>query len=530
MPPPGHPRDLLLASRLEPDAVSAILAPYRFLDPAAVDADLQRIADAPLARRLLAEIVSALLAAAGDSADPDQALSLFERFARAALNRDQLLSYLADDPRTIDLLMRTFGASPFMAEILIRDPASFYWLADPEVLGRPRALDRLREDLSHLLAPLRTHASRLDALRRLKRREILHIGVRDLAALSTVEQTIGALSTLADVLIQGACAACASELRQSHCEPPTDAPDPLGFAVIALGKLGGGELNFSSDVDLFYVAATADELPALAAALRVPLPDFHDRLARALTTALSSATNEGYVFRVDLRLRPEGRAGALVQTLPMLKEYYGSRGATWERLALVKARHVAGDVELARRFLEASEGFVYERGLDSAALADVRELKARIDQQMAERGQTLTHVKLGLGGIREIELIVQALQLAFGRGNPELRTPGTLAALAALAAAGHLRPEECATLVAAYLFLRDVENKLQMVHDTQSHQLPDAPLDRRRCALRLGYRDAPGRDAGEALMADYRTRTSSVSALFRRLFDPTNASRFVSAR
>ena len=526
--PPSHPRDLLLAPELEPATATAILSAYGFRDTARADADLQRIADDPLARRLLAEVVETLLSAAAESADPDQALSLFERFARAAVNRAQLLRYLDAQPRVLELLARTFGASPFMAEILIRDPGFLYWIADPSALATARTAAQIRSDLDAVLAPLHSDALRLDALRQLRRRELLHIGVRDLARLATVEQTNSALSTLAEVLIQAACEICTAGLRSRYLRNPAsaDPPNPSGFCVVGLGKLGGGELNFSSDVDLLYVAATADERPDLADALAIPLSEFHDRLARALTAALSDATNEGHVFRVDLRLRPEGRSGTLVQTLPVLGQYFATRAVTWERLAFVKAWPVAGDASIAKQFLDQAAAFAYSGGLDDAGLADVREIKVRIDRKMADRGQTLTHVKLGFGGIREIELIAQSLQVAFGGENLALRQRGTLAALAALTQAGLLESDEYALLAAAYRFLRDVENKLQMVHDTQSHELPETADGLRLCALRLGYRDDGDRSAGDALIADYRSHTGAVNALFRRLFDPAVPSRF----
>ena len=530
--PPGHPRDLLLAPQLEPAAAATILSAYGVRDTTRADADLQSIADDPQARLLLAEIVEALLGAAAESADPDQALSFFERFTRAAVNRAQLLSYLGADPRAVELLARTFGASPFMAEILIRDPEYLYWVADSAVLATARTAAQLRDDLGDMLTPLHGHALRLDALRQVRRRELLHIGVRDLARLTTVAETNAALSTLAEVLIQAACEICVADLRSRYLLDPAaaDAHGSAGFAVIALGKLGGGELNFSSDVDLLYVAATAEERPDLARGLGISLSEFHDRLARSLTAALSETTNEGHVFRVDLRLRPEGRSGALVQTLPTLRQYFATRGATWERLAFVKAWPVAGDAAVAAQFLEDAATFVYDRGLDDAGLADMREMKARIERKMADRGQTLPHVKLGSGGIREIELMAQALQVAFGRENRKLRQRGTIAALSALAQAGLLRPEEHASLTAAYRFLRDVENKLQMVHDTQSHELPDSAEEQRACALRLGYRDAEGNSAGHALLADYRFHTTAVSALFQRFFNPTDPSRFAMDR
>ncbi len=517
---PLGPRDLLLAPRLAPGAAAAILEPIGFEDPAAADADLQRIADEPQTRRLLAGVVEELLRCVAASADPDRALSLTERFVRAGVNRVQLLGFLKNAPRTIELLARTFGASPFMAEILIRDPGDFYWLADPSVLEAPRTREERRRDLSQVMLPLRTHEHRLEALRIFKRREILHIGVRDLLRLATVDETLTALSELAEVLIAGALDACQRSLVESLAVGPAEDRGHArnGFAVIGMGKLGGGELNFSSDVDLIYVSVDEARPGEPAAGLSVSLPEFFERLARALTNALSAATPEGSVYRVDLRLRPEGRSGGLVTPLSALGDYYRTRGATWERLALLKAWPVAGDFELARQFLERVQPFVFASGFDARALGDLREMKERIDRAVSQRDQTRTDVKLGLGGIREIELIVQTFELAMGEQNPRLRQRATLPGLAALAEAGLLSPEEHGELAQAYRFLRDVENKLQMVHDVQRHALPAEPRELQRCARRLGYRDSPDGSARDSLMRDYERHTGRVNALFRQLF------------
>jgi glutamate-ammonia-ligase adenylyltransferase len=415
-----------------------------------------------------------------------------------------------------------------MAEILIRDPGYLYWLTDPQVLERSRARDERRRDLSEMIAPLRTDEHRLEALRIFKRRELLHIGVRDLLRLATVDETVAALSELAEILIEAALEVCQRSVLGGLA--PAAGRDselvPRGFTVIGMGKLGGGELNFSSDVDLIYVSADEPQLKDLAAVLSIPLPEYFERVARTLTSALSAATNEGSVYRVDLRLRPEGRAGGLVTPLSALRDYYATRGATWERLALLKAWPVAGDMTLAREFLETVEPFVFRSGFGPSVLADIREMKERIHRKIAERDQTHTHVKLGLGGIREIEIVVQTLQLAFAEEHPRLRQRATLPGLAALAEADVLTAEEHRALAAAYRFLRDVENKLQMVHDVQSHALPTSAQELRRCALRLGYRDAPELPADQTLTRDYERHTRWVNAFFRKLFDPDNVSRF----
>ncbi len=514
-------REILLAPRLAPERVVELLAPYGFRDPPRADAELQALAEDPQARRLLAESLDELLAAASDSADPDAAISRFERFVRASGSATRVFSHLRADPRMIRILLRVFGASPFLAQTLIRHPGWVYWLSEPEVLARPRGADDVWSEIKAALEPLHSEALRFDALRIAKRREILHVGIRDLLRLASVEETLGALSAMAEALVEAALLVAETGLRESLGLPaPPNACARPGFVVLGMGKLGGHELNFSSDVDLVYVYDTdrgrVGQGPAAVARDR-----FHEQLARRLTAALSEVTAEGSVYRVDLRLRPEGRAGSVALPLSAFASYYRTRGATWERLALLKAWPVAGDRELGARCLEKTRSFVFGRPFGEPALAEVRKMKAQIDQKVAQRAEQVRHVKLGIGGIRELELCVQVLQLRSAGKRRGLRPRGTRLALDALLEADLLAPAEHRSLQRAYLFLRDVENKLQMVSDAQVHVLPEDAEEVRRCALRLGYRDHHGIAAGEALLEDYRRHTEGVHRAYERVVGGT---------
>jgi glutamate-ammonia-ligase adenylyltransferase len=510
-------RELLLAKRLAPERVAALLRPYGFRDPLKADRELQSLAEDPQARQRLASIVDDLLMAASDSADPDGALSRFERFVRAAGSATRVFSHLESDPRMIDVLLRTFGASPFLGEILIRQPGWMYWLSEPGLLDHARKGAAIKADLARALVSLRSEDHRRAALRVAKRREILHIGVRDLLRLSTVTQTLTALSELAEALIGAALDVASAGLRESlgiARDPPEK--EPRGFVVLGMGKLGGGELNFSSDVDLVYVYDT--DRGRIGRGAKAPSRGaYFQALARRLTIVLADLSEEGYVYRVDLRLRPEGSSGSVALPLPAFARYYRTRAATWERLALLKAWPAAGDRALGARCLARTRAFVFGRPFADAEMDEVRGLKRQIDRKVGLRHEQDRHVKLGVGGIREIELVVQVMQARFGRRRPGLRQRGTLAALDALARAGVVSPGERQPLVDAYLFLRDLENKLQMVADAQVHVLPEDPEAVRACALRLGYRDRQGIAAGEALLEDYRRHTSAVHRCFEQV-------------
>ncbi len=521
---PLNLKDLLLAPSLDAQQVAALLSTYGFKEPAKADANLQAMADDPTARQSLADILEELLDNVSQSADPDQALNYFERFTRAAASHTHLFSYFKDSPRTLEILAKTFGGSPYMAEILIRDPHYFYWVTDPQILYHSRKKRDIQRELARALKTLADEQKQLDYLRVLKRREMLLIGVRDLLRLCSVEETLAALSTLAEALISAAYWICADALRREYGIPRKAFS---GFTILGMGKLGGGELNFSSDVDLIYLYAS-DQEEAVAASHNssISASEYFRRLCQKITVALSDFTGEGYVYRVDLRLRPEGKAGAIAYSLDGFERYYQARGETWERLALLKAWPVAGDRALGQAFLEMARPFVYDRPFDLKALEEVRGIKRKIDQRMTVRQQRLRNVKLGTGGIREIELIVQALQVCHGGQTPQICERNTMKGLSALRDQSLISAEERDTLAQAYVFLRDVENKLQMVNDAQTHSLPSGAEELAACARRLGYSGDDHDSAAEQFRRDYQSHTSQVNRIFEAVFSGAEAQRF----
>ncbi len=529
-------RSLLLASDLGPEAVAKILKPYGLADVRRADANLQAMAGEPRSRELLASILPALLREIGSTADPDQALDHWEQFLQQ-VNRAQLFGYLSSIPRLVHLLCAIFGNSPFLASTLVRDPLLVYWLAEEDVLSKGAFRLELDRALRAILANLTVTEVKLEALRRFKRREMLRIGVRDLLRLADVAETTAALSDLAGVLIQTAYEVVDADLRRRYGAPThqdrSGKSVETGFAVMAMGKLGGHELNYSSDVDLLYVyesegeTCPAPQSSVLGPQTSIPNEEYFEYLARDLTRALSEPTQEGYVFRVDLRLRPEGSVGPLARSLADYERYYTTRGRPWERLALLKAWPVAGAGGVGRRFLQAVQPFIFwsngsPAGAEAAGLLrEVKAIKGLIDERMAERGHDRRNVKLGIGGIREVEFVVQALQVLLGRRIPDICERNTLSALSKLADLRLLSRPDARALAGAYAFLRDVEHKLQMVHDLQTHALPVTVEEIRKCALRLGYPRRGRRDPSVVLLANHRRHTDRVNRIFRRLFDPS---------
>lgn len=509
----------------------ALLTPYGFTDCLRADANIQAMAGEPRSREVLAGLLPDLLDAVADTADPDQALTHWERFLQTAGNRVQLLQYLASARRMLDMLSTLFGNSPYLAQTLIRDPVLVYWLAEEQVLTRRPSRHDLECALAAMLRNVTAQELKLDAVRRFKRREMLRVGVRDLLRLTSVPDTTKALSELASVTIQAAYEIVEGDLQRRYGTPMhrdrTGKWMKTGFAVIGMGKLGGAELNYSSDVDLIYVY-TSDEgytrpLKGQRQGASIPNEEYFEYLARDLTRALIEHTQEGTVFRVDLRLRPEGTVGSLAGSLARYQQYYRTRGQGWERQAMLKAWPVAGDAAAGADFLSMIRPFVFGalKGSDRQAeiIEQVKRMKSMIDEKMADRGHERRNVKLGIGGIREIEFLVQAVQMLHGGRRRSILDRNTLGALDRFKRQGLLSETEWVGLTNAYVFLRDVEHKLQMVHDLQTHALPDSPDELTRCAIRLGYRSGDRQGAMTAFLKDHQSHTALVNTLFKEFVE-----------
>jgi len=530
MTPPRPIKDLLLAPDLEKDEVSALLAPFGIREIKKADTNLQLIAGEPPDRLLFSEILEESLIAFSESPIPDQALNNFERFSKTTFSKTHFFSFLQASPRSLHQLAFVFGGSPFLSDILIRNPEYFYWVFSLDCLCSPKSKSAYRNELRASLRLAKSKSGGLDRLRIFKRKEILRIGVRDLLREARVETSLRELSTLADVLIEEAYTLCDRALRKTFGKPQSKhgrAKDiGSGFTVLALGKLGSRELNFSSDVDLIYLYDSGlEKTPSLKGQEGMDSSTYFEGLARELTSALNDSTEQGYVYRVDLRLRPEGDIGPIALSIEGYRLYYKKRAVIWERLALLRARVVAGDRSLGRRFLDLAGGFIYDQPFGQEGMDEVRACKAQIDESIAIDHLAHRDVKRGYGGIREIEFIVQSLQLYFGSKDPKSRKISTMNGLRQLTSLGHLSKGSESSLRKAYHFLRDLENKLQMVNDRQTHLIPEDPDEFQALALRLGYIEGDTKSASDLLKADLASHTANVHRIFQTLFYPEAASK-----
>ena len=385
---------------------------------------------------------------------------------------------------TAHSLSRVWACSRFVADACARDPGLLAELAASTHLGRddspaPRVLEQL--------ADIHDERMLLMRLRQVRRREMVRIAWRDLAGAAALDETLRDLSDLADACLQAALRHLSRWHAEKHGIARNAKGEPQSLVVLGLGKLGAHELNFSSDVDIIFAypeAGTSDgERP-------LDNEEYFLRLGQKLTRALDEATSEGFVFRVDLRLRPFGEAGPLALSFDALETYYQNHGREWERYALIKARPVAGDIRAGERLLQSLRPFVYRRYLDYGAFESLRDMKALLTQEVQKRGLE-ENVKLGAGGIREIEFIGQVFQLIRGGREPPLRERGIVPVLRYLGSRNYLDPRDAEALLKAYDFLRRVENRLQEYADQQTHALPADESGRARLAFAMGFADWP---------------------------------------
>lgn len=419
----------------------------------------------------------------------------------------EMLAELNFTPAQTNLIERLAVASEYALQYLQRHPAVVAEL----VQLREFTLDDAIIDLQH--------EARIDLdqvrqqLRTCRHRKLLEIIYLDVVKNEPVERILQHLSLLAEHLLGIALDACNRQLARKHGEPLNDADEPMQLNIIAMGKLGGGELNFSSDIDLICCFDADGELSGYG---QLTYQEYFSRLVRLLSQVLSDNTADGFVYRVDLRLRPWGDSGPVVLSHAALEHYYQLHGREWEQYAMVKARVINGS-PAERKDLEALlKPFVYRRYHDYRVFEGLASLKDKIDSQARARGMRV-NIKLGPGGIREIEFFVQAFQILKGGRNRRLQCNGIFAAFAALDEQGIVEHETIVRLREAYCFLRRLENRMQMFADEQTHDLPQDPQRQRRIAATLNFID------WDALLESLRYHRDQVRSCFSELFKRDNA-------
>ncbi len=455
------------------------LARRGFRDGAAAAADLER----------LGGLDDALVEQIASVASPDTALASLVRIAEC-WGRDRLLDALRSEDELRERLLVVLGTSDALGGFLARHPDLIEELGATRLATEPIGAALMREQLGEVDDP--------DALRVAYHRKLLHLTARDLTALTTFEQSSAELSDLAVSTLDAA-------LDLARRDEPE--ADQVRLAVIAMGKTGGHELNYVSDVDVIFVHEPADGADDQKAA-RVA-----SRLASAMMRICGGHTGEGTIWEVDANLRPEGNQGPLSRTLSSHVSYYERWASTWEFQALLKARFAAGDAALGQAYLDAVSPMVWEASTRDNFVRDVRAMRARVIDNIPVHHRE-RQLKLGAGGLRDVEFAVQLLQLVHGRGDESLRSPTTLVALRALTEGGYVGRRDGAAMEDAYEFLRTLEHRIQLYRLRRNHVVPDDPEDLRRLGRSMGYRQNPA----DSLEKDWQAHKRLVRRLHEKLF------------
>ena len=413
---------------------------------------------------------------------------------------------LPRDPDFAASLLRVWACSEFVTNLCINEPAILYGLLAEGDLLADYGVGEHERKLGLALQGVKDDGALGAALRTFRNRELFRIAWRDLAGWACLDEVLGDLSSLADACISGALTHVNQWAVKEHSSPRQKLTSSL--VVLGMGKLGARELNFSSDIDLIFAYP---DMPDGWGGRGISAEEFYQQVGQQLIRALDEVNEDGFVYRVDMRLRPYGDSGPLAASFDAMAEYYQLQGREWERYAMIKARPVAGPRQASSQLMKMLQPFVYRRYLDFGAFESLRNLKEQIAREVERKGMR-ANIKLGPGGIREIEFIAQAFQLVRGGRQELLQQRGVLAVLEALAVLGYLPAHVTLQLADAYVFLRRVENRLQAFADQQVHELPDDDLGKMRLAYAMGFKD------WEAFSRELAGHRSLVQEHFEQVF------------
>src|SRR5207248_1734846 len=396
-------------------------------------------------------------------------------------------------------LLHLFAVSTICAARIVRNPELLLWLSQPEICRQGRDHIEMANEL-YRAAKTDVAVNNFQILHRWKNKEMTRIALCELANAAALEETTAELSQLAEICVREVFAHWNAKFRKSFGSPTAD------FAILALGKLGGHELNHSSDVDLIFLYSEEGELSS-----RLSYHQWFNRLAEKILETFAMRDPEGALFRIDLRLRPEGSAGPLARSLESMENYYAGFGETWERIALIKARGIAGSRELAYEFLRQHQPFIYPRSPTPDLLDEIAKIKRRIERDVIRSDALERDVKLGRGGIREIEFVVQTLQFIHGGRHIFLQETSTLDALRGLSRLELIPRTEVIDLDRAYRFLRQVEHRLQIEAEQQTHTVPREPMALNRLARSLAF------DSSDEFIVALNKTMQDVRSIFDRV-------------
>ncbi|MFG0336282.1 MAG: glutamine synthetase adenylyltransferase, partial [Maioricimonas sp. JB049] len=476
---------LLCSDDVSDGFATSLLQPVGFDDWRAALGRLRGFCRDEDERTAFAAALPSLLYALTDAATPDASLVNFERYMQAVPSRIDLFNYLAANPRAVEILVRLFVGSQFLTEILLRNPSYLERLTQHKRLAEFKHRQELMEEARRWAADESTFGEKMNAVRRFQKWELLRLAACDTFRLMDLKTVTLQLALLADSLVAVCLDFAADDLDV----------DPAEFAVIAFGKLGGEELNYSSDIDLVFVCERRAEQ--------------YWGLGQKLIKAIQDPTSDGFLYRVDMRLRPWGRSGPLVTTADSYVEYIRKNGRLWEKQALLKSRVIAGSQKLGKRVLKRLEPFIYDVDPEDVR-ENILEMKQQIEEGLRKHRDGWGQVKAGAGSIRDVEFVTQYLQLAHGRNNRAVRSINTLDGLVRLADLDILHADEYRHLSGGYVFLRTIEHSLQLMHNKQQHALPESRRELDYLARRL---DFPG---ATEFVSHYERHCRSIRRIFEK--------------
>ncbi len=468
-----------------------------------------------------------------ETSNPERVIVFLTQFIKKRLEQNFPVQKYLQNQKCLRFFERIFSQSPFLSETVINHPEYVDEILSDTTLSR--ALTKQEwllklgwdkslsssEVIEYLISNQFITQKKdwdlkriMNHLRKLHKKALLRITTRDIVEHQEVKSIAEDLSYLADAHLEFCFNLIYVFLEQKYGTPISYSEtegknNSARFVIMGLGKLGGRELNFSSDIDLIFVYDGDGETQGGFSG-QITNREFFSKLGEQLIKFLSEHTEEGMIYRVDMRLRPYGKVGALAESLSNSVEYYYQYGRAWERQALVKCRPCAGDINLGDEFLEMMRPFVFPKFFDDKTLEDIHQTKLMVEKQVAEQGQTNYEVKLGRGGIRDIEFTVQLLQLLNGGRHPELRITNTIEVIYQLMGRGYLKPFDAEILMNNYCFLREVEHRLQIEYGTQKHALPQNPEELDEFARRLGY------TSGDSFWRIYKEKTQEVRTVLEQ--------------
>ncbi len=496
-PATGSLADLVLADNVPEELSRQILERVGFLNPQRAQTNLLSLAGKGYRRHTFAKLTLLAADVLSQTPDPDMALNNWERFIHVRTSPEFHYNLLLSQPMRLELLLNIFAGSQFLSDTLVRYPGFLDWVILPENLHGLRKREDIEDELGAFFVRPGSHEKWVNHLRRLWRREMLRIGARDMVIGVPTREVMLDLSTLAEALVRMALQKVIVDIRGAG-----EIPDGTGdlqehFCILAFGKLGGQELNYSSDIDLVGVFDVPEGPDGMPGPDSEALKQLYANVMERVSLDLSRHTEAGYAYRVDLRLRPHGQAGDLVPSFSGLMDYYRREAAPWEIQAALKIRPIAGNLRLGDRFLDEIRCILLDRRDKDELVRSIEGMrKASVRKSLRSLGGG-PDVKSGEGGIRDVEFLAQGLQLIHGPDRPEILTGNTLEALGALERARLLPADVRVQLEEDYLLLRRVEHSLQILEGLQTHTLPKDPAERTALAKRLF-----GREADETRLAE----------------------------